>query len=150
MFASVPWVSDPFCAAGRRREMTTPDSGTEPETLRALEAAVSSLTDRAAAAEARAGQAEDLAKRAEQALAVEQNRAHQAEQDRDAERSRAEGLAALLEATQLELAEQRALTDQAHARLLDATHQANTLRQADAERRARGRWARLRAAWRGE
>jgi hypothetical protein len=55
-----------------------------------------------------------------------------------------------LEATQLELAEQRALTDQAHARLLGATHEANALRQDDADRRTRGRWARLRAAWRGE
>jgi hypothetical protein len=65
--------------------------------------AVASLIERAAAAEARADQAQDFAKRAEQALALEQDRARQAEQERDAERSGAEGLSALLKATQLQL-----------------------------------------------
>ena len=115
--------------------MMTPDQGTD--TAHTLEAAVSSLTERAAAAEARAEQAEDLAKRAEQ--------------ERDAERSRAEGLSALLEATRLQLAEQRALmTDQALARALKAAQEANALRQTETARRGRGRWARLKAAWRGE
>ena len=111
-----------------------------------LGVAVSSLTERAAAAEARAEQAEDLAKRAEQALEVEQDRARQAEQERDAERSRAEGLSTLLEATRLQLAEQRTqVTDQALARALTAAQEANTLRQTEAARRSKGRWARLRA-----
>ena len=59
----------------------TPDKSTD--TPPTLAAAVSSLTERATAAEARAEQAENLAKRAEQALAVEQDRARQAEQERD-------------------------------------------------------------------
>ena len=81
---------------------------------------------------------------------VEQDRARQAEQEGDAERSRAEGFSALLEATRLQLAEQRALmTDQALARALKAAQEANALREAEAARRGRGRWARLRAAWRG-
>jgi hypothetical protein len=128
--------------------MMTPDQGTDIVRTLEAEAAVSSLTERAAAAEARAEQAEDLAKRAEQALAVEQDRARQAEQERDAERSRAEGLSALLEATRLQLAEQRVLmTDQALARAKTA-QEANALRAAEAAaRRSKGRWARLKAAW---
>ena len=50
-----------------RGQMTTSDKSAD--TAPTLEAAVSSLTERAAAAEARADQALDLAKRAEQALA---------------------------------------------------------------------------------
>jgi hypothetical protein len=131
--------------------MTTPDKGTDTvNTLEAEEAAISPLTERATAAEARAEQAENLPKRAGQALAVQQHRARQAERERDAERSRAEGLSALLEATRLQLAEQRALmTDQALARALKAAQEANALREAEAARRSKGRWARLRAAWRG-
>jgi hypothetical protein len=52
-------------------------------------------------------------------------------------------LAAALEALKGELALAHAATDQARA-------EAERLRQADDARKARGRWARLRAAWRGE
>ena len=63
---------------------------------------------------------------------VEQDRARQAEQEGDAERSRAEGFSALLEATRLQLAEQRALmTDQALARALKVAQEANALRQTE-------------------
>jgi hypothetical protein len=129
----------------------TPNEGTDTVRTLEAEAAVSSLAERATAAEARAEQAEGLAKRAEHALEVEQDRARQAEQERDAERSRAEGLWALLEAAQLQLAEQRAqMTDQALARALKAAQEANALHQAEAARRSKGRWARLKVAWRGE
>jgi hypothetical protein len=57
---------------------------------------------------------------------------------------------ALLEATQLELAEQRVLTDQALTQALKAAREANVLRQADEDQRVRGLLARLRAAWRGQ
>jgi hypothetical protein len=40
--------------------------------------------------------------------------------------------------------------DQARAEAHEAHQVAGALRQADATRRAQGRWARLRAAWRGE
>jgi hypothetical protein len=49
---------------------------------------------------------------------------------------------------ELEAATQAA--QQANARAQAAADRAEALRQAEAERRARGRWARLRAAWRGE
>jgi hypothetical protein len=46
--------------------------------------------------------------------------------------------------------EARSERDQARADAQAARDEAEQLRQADAARRARGRWARLRAAWRGQ
>jgi hypothetical protein len=77
-------------------------------------------------------------------------RAGRAERAGEEERQRAEAINALLEATQEELAGQRALTDQARVDAEKAHAQADVLRQAEVERQARGRWARLRAAWRGQ
>jgi hypothetical protein len=62
--------------------------------------------------------------------------------------SHADALKGLLEATQLELAEQRVLTDQADAARQHAEDAANTLRQTDEARKARGRWRAAWAAWR--
>ena len=92
--------------------------------LAALESAVAALREQAATAEQRAARAETA---------------------RDEANSRAEALRELLEATQLELAEQRVLTDRADAARQEAAAQA-----------ARERWeaeeafARLRAARRSE
>jgi hypothetical protein len=86
--------------------------------------------------------AEMVAARAEAAAHAEAGRAE--------ERQRADAINALLEATQEELAGQRELTDQTRADAERAHAEAEALRQAEDERRARGRWARLRVAWRGE
>ena len=43
-----------------------------------------------------------------------------------------------------------AMADKANQRAQEAQDIANSLRQTEAVRQARGRWARLRAAWRGE
>jgi hypothetical protein len=72
-----------------------------------------------------------------------------AEIARDEERMRADGLKGLLEATQLELAEQRALTDQADDARQEAHDAAEALRQADEARKARGRLRRAWDGWRG-
>jgi hypothetical protein len=50
----------------------------------------------------------------------------------------------------MELAEQRVLTDQARREAQKAQGAAEALREADDARRARSRWAQVRAAWRGE
>jgi hypothetical protein len=65
----------------------------------------------------------------EQATTAEQ-RAHRAEATRDEANSRAEALRELLGATQLELAEQRELTDRADAAREGAVRAAEELRQA--------------------
>jgi hypothetical protein len=98
---------------------------------------------RADAALALAADANARADRAEAATSVERTRTND-------ERSRAEAINALLEATQEELAGQRALTDQARTQAQEAQDAAEALRRADAERKARGLVARLRSAWRGE
>jgi chromosome segregation ATPase len=126
----------------------------------------------AAEADARAKQAERNRERAEASLDAERGRAGSlraqidelnaemvvaraeaaahAEAGRAEERQRADAINALLEATQEELAGQRELTDQTRADAERAHAEAEALRQAEDERRARGRWARLRVAWRGE
>ena len=81
-------------------------------------------------------------------------RAERAEAGRDAERAEAEALRTSID----ELKAGQALMIDMHARELaaaqqdarDAQHGAETLRQAEAARKARGLLARLRAAWRGE
>jgi hypothetical protein len=64
---------------------------------------------------------------------VERSRVERAEAGRDGERSRADTLRDRLDAAEDQLRQAR-----------------EAARRADAERKARGRWARLRAAWRGE
>jgi hypothetical protein len=91
--------------------------------------------------------------RAEKLAEAVVGRAERAEAGRDAERVRAEVLRTSIE----ELKAGEALMIDMHARelavarhdALAAQQAAAELRQADAERRARGRWARLKAAWRG-
>jgi chromosome segregation ATPase len=81
-------------------------------------------------------------------------RAERSEADRAAERARADALRTTID----ELRAGQALMAETHAReLAVAQHDARAaqqaaaeLRKAEVDGRARGRWARLRAAWRGE
>ena len=77
-------------------------------------------------------------------------RADRAEQALVAERSRADTLHDRLDATQDDLRQAREAADQAKHHAREAEDAIKSLRQADEERKARGRWARLRAAWRGQ
>jgi hypothetical protein len=70
---------------------------------------------------------------------------------------RADVAVALADRTLVQLAEAhtengklRDRLDQARAEAAEARQQAEALRQAEAERAGKGRWARLRAAWRGD
>jgi hypothetical protein len=65
-------------------------------------------------------------------------------------RSRLDDLSGKLGATKAELAAARDEADTATARAVAAAEAEQAIRQAHAERRARGRWARLMAAWLGE
>ena len=100
--------------------------------LAALEAAGAALRERAEAAEKRAEVAE-----AERQAAL--TRADQAAAERDEANRRTATLQVWLDAAQLELAGRRALADLS----LDT-------QDASVDRKGRGRWSRLRAAWRGE
>jgi chromosome segregation ATPase len=134
----------------RHRDMPADNPQDISRVIGLLGASVSSLTDRAAAAEKRADQAENRAEqaetraaRAERAVADERNRADRAESSRDAERSRADELRGRVDDLGTKLAG-------AQAELATAQDQNEALRRAEAERRARGVLARLKAAWRGE
>jgi uncharacterized coiled-coil DUF342 family protein len=81
--------------------------------------------------------------RAEKQAEAFVGRAERAEAGRDAERARADELHHRLDDLTINL------TD-AHAELAAAQEAADALQQANAERRAKGRWARLRRAWLGE
>lgn len=87
---------------------------------------------------------------ARQTAEAADGRRQAAEVARDEERARADQLKELLEATQVEMAEQQSLTDQAEAARREAIQAVEQLRQADAARKARGLLARLKTAWRGE
>ena len=93
--------------------------------------------------------------RAEKQAEAVIGRAERAEAGRDPERARAEALRATID----ELMAGQAMMAEIHTRELAlAQHDAHAAQQAvaelrrvpEAERKARGRWARLRAAWRGE
>jgi chromosome segregation ATPase len=65
-------------------------------------------------------------------------------------RARLDDLTGKLADTQAELANARSQVDAATARAVPAVEAEQGVRQADVARKARGRWARLRAAWRRE
>jgi hypothetical protein len=81
--------------------------------------------------------------RLETAATIERDRA-------DAFRELAMKNVGVVEAEQLRNAELRVALEQSHAEAQKARQEAEQLRQAEAARRGQGRWARLRAAWRGE
>jgi hypothetical protein len=116
--------------------------------------ATQALADRALAQLAEATSRADWAeKRADEADAdrrAAEARADRAEQAVAGERSSADTLRDRLDVTQNELREAREVSDQARQHVREAEDAIKALRQADVERKARGRWARVRAAWRGE
>jgi hypothetical protein len=145
-----------------------------PEDLRQLtagwEQAIVLSRIRAEAAEARADAAEADRRVAEGRAESERARADRADEDRRAtegraerieqDRDRANALVANLEAdlqakdaeiarAQSAASEQRSAAEQARVEAQTAQEQAEELRRADEARKARGRWTRLRAAWRG-
>jgi hypothetical protein len=115
--------------------------------LATAEAEARAVNDRAWATGEQLAAAERRAEtERERADRLASNVAHERQDFLDAEsRTRRE-----LEAVRhrADAAEQAA--DQARAEAQDAAQAAAELRQADAARQGRGRWARLRAAWRGE
>src|SRR4051794_31268083 len=62
---------------------------------------------------------------------------------------RADAAASLADRLVAQLREAHAPADQAEGRARAAQEQTEALERAEADRQARGRWARLRAAWRG-
>jgi chromosome segregation ATPase len=86
---------------------------------------------------------------AQQAAAKADARTARAEQGEETERSRADTINAQLEATQEELAGQRALTDAARQDAQAVQEVAAALRRADDARKARGRLRRAWDGWRG-
>jgi hypothetical protein len=103
-----------------------------------LNAMQEQLSDAHAALEA-AALADARAQQAEASREAERTRAERAEQGREADRAQADGLQARLDAMQERLTARQEVIDAAEA-----------IRKADDARLARSRWARLRAAWRGE
>jgi chromosome segregation ATPase len=93
----------------------------------------------AESADARAVRAEQDKERAEASRDTERQRADRAEQGREADRARSDVLQAKLDDVQVQLT--------ARQEVIDATE---AIRKADDARLARGRWARLRAAWKGK
>lgn len=98
----------------------------------------------------RADAAQSQADRSTVQLEEAERRADRAEQAVAAERGRADALRERLEAAERRAgaAEQAAERGRQHVR--EAETRIEALRRVDEERKARGRWARLRAAWRGE
>ena len=92
----------------------------------------------AESADARAVRAEQDKEQAEASRDTERQRADRAEQGREADRGRADVLQAKLNDMQVQVT--------ARQEVIDA---AEVIRKADEARLARGRWARLRGAWRG-
>lgn len=114
---------------------------------------------------------DEIANKAEERAELAERRAEQAEQRANEAHKRADVAVALVDRTLAQLADANARVDQVLAQAAEATTRADrlrderdnaaaraqaarteaeALRQADADRKARGRWARLRAAWRGE
>jgi len=103
-----------------------------------LNAMQEQLSDAHAALEV-AASADARAQQAEASREAERTRAERAEQGREADRAQVDGLQARLDAMQERLTARQEVIDAAEA-----------IRKADDARLARSRWARLRAAWRGE
>jgi hypothetical protein len=136
--------------AGRPVGRPTEDPVATARSAETLTAAVSSLREALATLTEQLMRERDRADRAV-------DRGDRMEKERDALQGRIDDLAAKLSDAQAELADAQ---DQAEAgrRQLEATQialgeaeaDAAELRQTDTQRKGRGRWARLRAAWRGE
>jgi hypothetical protein len=120
-------------AAEAQRDLALADLRTEREQRATVVARLQTLLDQASAD-----------------FRTERSRAERAEAGRDGERTRADALRDRLDASQDELRQVREAADQVRQHAREAEDAMAELRQAEAGRKARGRWARLRAAWRGE
>jgi hypothetical protein len=85
----------------------------------------------------------------EDAVAALREQLGRAEAGREAERTRADDLRDRLDTMQRDLDAARVIAGAAQREARDALQAAEALRQAEAERKARGLVARLRAAWQG-
>lgn len=92
---------------------------------------------------------EDAVASMREQLAGAERRAETAEAGREGERARADALRERIEGLTGELAAARDAADRARAEAQAAQDAAAGLRRQDDERKAQGRWARIRAAWRG-
>jgi hypothetical protein len=111
---------------------------------------VERFLDRLEAGDARAERAEQRAERAEQKTEQAEQRADRNAAQLSEERVRADRLRETLDTTYADLIAARDQARQAAGRAEAAESEADRLRQAEAERKARGLIARLRNAWQGE
>jgi hypothetical protein len=123
----------------------------------ALQGAIDTLRQQLVRADARSdefqmerNQALAKAEEAREEAGAERSRADRAEQTVAAERRRAEVLRERLEATEAQARSAEQAADQARQHVREAEDAIAELRRADEARKARGRWTRLRAAWRGD
>jgi hypothetical protein len=131
------WLTPAMEPSGDHSPHPSPEQS--PDTVRLIDTLEGALAALRTRAEADAAEIERLR------TAVDR-----AEQGRDAERVRADALADQANIMQAKLATAEVVVDQARRDARAAQDQVEQLRQADAERRARGVLSRLRAAWRGE
>ena len=133
------------------------DAGSVTLAIEALRGELTASHQREAEAHTRADRAEQRADRADAERRATETRAHDAEQGRDLAnaladelRDRLDSVRADLDAAQQQAREAQVAAESAQIAQAVSEADAAELRQADAERRGRGRLARLRAAWRGE
>ena len=138
-------VQAPVRAADQREEIARAHARAERAETRADEAG-----QRADAADADRRAAIALAEQTVALLSDAVARADRAESAIAAERQRADALRDRLDGMQVQLAAEAEAADQARCQAQAAQDNAETLREAEAARKGRGRLARLRAAWRGE
>jgi hypothetical protein len=120
------------------------------ESRRAAQALADRILAQLAEASSRADHAEKRAGAADADRVAAEARTDRAEQAAAGERSRADALHDRLDTTQDELRQALEAADEARKHAREAEGAIETLNQADDARKARGRWARLRAAWRRE
>jgi hypothetical protein len=115
----------------------------------ASQALADRIVGQLADASSRADHAEKRANAADADRRAAEARADRMEQAVAGERAQADKLRDRLEGAQEELRQARQGADQARQHAREAEDAIEALRRADEERKARGRWARIRAAWRG-
>jgi hypothetical protein len=158
------WLTPAKEPSGERSPQASPEHSPElPGIISAFDGAIAVLREQLDQANIRAVAAEARADRLEQAIATERSRADRAEATVTGERARADQVRDRIEVLQMQLAtaeadgstltietaELTAQLNQARRQAQEAQDAAEVVRQAEAERRARGLLARLRAAWRG-
>jgi hypothetical protein len=144
------WLTPAKEPSGERSPEASPEHSPElPGVISALEGAIAVLREQLDQANSRAVAAEARADRSDQAITAERSRADRAEAAGAGERARADQVRDRLDAAEAELREARAAADHARDQAHAAQDAAAAFRQAEAARQSRGRWTRLRLAWRG-